>query len=254
MILHQLENSLSHRSYNAFISSNIALQAHFHNSYELIYALEDGVRLMISGKEEVIHKNELVLVFPCIIHTLDMTKAWVGVFSSDYIAAFDEKKLGIAYAKFKSDRDVSEFLDNNLFYEGVPKHYMLKACLYLVCQMCKDNAEYTYSLSNPSFIQRVTEYISNNISSEMNMEKLAAYLGYEYHYTSKLFHDCFNMNFKKFLNIYRVQYACDMLIHTDKSITEVAYESGFQSLRSFHNFFSKMMDTSPMQYKKASQK
>ena len=67
----------------------------------------------------------------------------------------------------------------------------------------------------------VISYISDNIDNDISMQGLADALGYEYHYLSALFNQCFSMNFKKFLNIYKVEKACSLLEDGEGNIMSV---------------------------------
>lgn len=64
------------------------------------------------------------------------------------------------------------------------------------------------------------------------------------------FHSTFNISFTNFLNIYRLETAVKLLEETDKKITDIALESGFQSVRSFNNSFRLKFGISPSEYKK----
>ena len=194
MILHQLDNSADRRHYNAYVYENMSWKTHFHKCYELIYAIEDGSRVILNGSEQLLAKGELLLIYPYTVHQFYITKAWVGVFSEDYIQSYADKKEGIAYARFFCDDDVMTFLKNRLFYEGTPSHYTLKACLYMVCEQVLQKAEPSYTKVNPSIIERLTEFITDNLTKDITLETVAQNLGYEYHYVSKLFHDLFHMN------------------------------------------------------------
>ena len=50
MILHQLDNSVERRHYNAYIYNNRRWVNHFHKCYELIYAMDDNVKITLNGK------------------------------------------------------------------------------------------------------------------------------------------------------------------------------------------------------------
>lgn len=250
MILHQLDNSAERRHYNAYIYENWQWVNHFHKCYELIYAMDDGVRITLNGTSETLKKGELLLIYPYTVHQFDITKAWVGVFSEDYIQSFADKKEGIAYAKFSCDSEVERFLAKQLFTLETPPHYMLKSCLYMVCAQLMQNAKLSGAKVNPSLIERLTEYITENLTTDITLESVAQTLGYEYHYVSKLFHDLFHMNFKEYLNLYRFQYACDMLAGSDKSVTVIASESGFQSIRNFNRVFKSFANVTPGEFRK----
>jgi len=254
MIFHQLDNSADRRHYNAYIYENWHWTNHFHKCYELIYAMHDNVCVTLNGTRETLSKGEFLLIYPYTVHQFDITKAWVGVFSEDYVQSFADKKQGIAYARFFCDADVEEFLKRRLLNTDTPTHYMLKSCLYMVCSELIGNATVYDSKVNPSLIERLTEYITENLTKDVTLETVAQTLGYEYHYVSKLFHELFHMNFKEYVNLYRFQLACDMLIGSDKSITDVAIECGFQSIRNFNRVFKTFADTTPGEFRKLKSK
>ena len=59
------------------------------------------------------------------------------------------------------------------------------------------------------------------------------------------------MNFTDYINVYRFNAACAMLTETDMSMTDIAYESGFQSIRSFNSIFKKLSGVTPREYRSA---
>lgn len=250
MIFHQLDNSADRRHYNAYIYHNMQWVNHFHKCYELIYAMDNNVIITLNGTKVILSEGELLLIYPYTVHQFDITKAWVGVFSEDYIQSFADKKRGIAYARFFCDDDVEAFLKSRLFISDMPSHYMLKSCLYMVCSQLLSNAEITDSKVNPTLIERLTEYITENLTKDITLETVSQTLGYEYHYVSKLFHDLFHMNFKEYINLYRFQLACDLLTGSNKGITDIAIECGFQSIRNFNRVFKSFADTTPGEFRK----
>jgi xylan 1,4-beta-xylosidase len=60
------------------------------------------------------------------------------------------------------------------------------------------------------------------------------------------------MSFTEFLNSYRLDAALALLTETDKDITEIALESGFQSIRSFNEYFKSRIGTTPVKYRTGS--
>ena len=59
-----------------------------------------------------------------------------------------------------------------------------------------------------------------------------------------MFHKHMNVNLTEYINIARVNYA-RKLLSSDKSIAEIAYESGFNSLNSFYRAYKKVYGTPP---------
>ena len=53
------------------------------------------------------------------------------------------------------------------------------------------------------------------------------------------------MHFSRYVNLYRVERATNLLMNTDMSITEIALSSGFQSIRSFNRVYLELTGLSP---------
>ena len=51
------------------------------------------------------------------------------------------------------------------------------------------------------------------------------------------------------MNEIRIGFACKDLINTDKTISEVAFDCGYQNVPYFNRVFKKVKDLTPQQYK-----
>ena len=58
------------------------------------------------------------------------------------------------------------------------------------------------------------------------------------------------MSFNDYLNLYRFNEACALLVKKELSMIEVAHESGFKSVRNFNHIFKKLAGMSPSDYAK----
>lgn len=53
-----------------------------------------------------------------------------------------------------------------------------------------------------------------------------------------------------FINGRKLNYAVNLLMHSDLEIIDIIFESGFQSVNYFYHLFKKEYGMSPLQYKK----
>lgn len=246
-------NSTGNFNYNALIYTKSYQKHHFHKNYELVYVMEGSASIKMNSTSYILQKSEMILIFPYMFHSFDISeksKVWVGVFSEDTISKFSEKRSDIRFSKFRCDRTVEDFLAEALFYEGTPELYERIACLYLVCSQCLKNSEPIEHIQNTDLFFNIINYISENLSKDTSLKELSEVLGYEYHYLSSVFHSYFSVNFKDFINIYKFERACQMLIDTEKNITDISLESGFQSIRNFNRIFKKNSGVTPGEYRK----
>ena len=248
MIYHQVLNSYS-GNYNARIYHNITCDPHFHGNYELIYNFTGNVQVTVSGNACVLDPGELILIPPYTVHSLEIrdAKTWVGVFAEDFILSFDRKDL--LYSKFRCAPDVEQFLRQHLFTAQTIERFLHISCLYMVCSQCVEHATVYQTNLDYTFMHDVISYITANIRQELTMNQLADAMNYEYHYFSALFHKCFSMNFKSFLNIFRFEMACSLLNEKELSASQLAEACGFGSVRNFNRVFKALSGYTPNQYR-----
>ena len=253
MAFHQLDNSQGNFHYNAYIYSDTCWQPHFHACYELICSVRGNCKVSLNGDGTVLEECELVLVPPYTVHSLVIPKdaeTWVGVFSEDFVEDFSKKNRLYRFSKFTCDENVWPIIKDNLLYQGTPEHYMAIGCLNMVCGQCIKNSVLLSAEKSGELNFKVIDYISRNLRDDITLKDIADSLKYEYHYFSSLFHSCFQVNFKSFVNMLRFEKACGMLSDKSMDITRVCSECGFGSIRNFNRVFRQMSGITPGAYRK----
>lgn len=257
MIFHQPHNSKDSYNYNAFFYSTEIWDFHFHKNLELIYVVRGSVICTVNNTEHILTKGEYGLCLPYDIHSYRPqadTLYWVGVFSEDYVRMFSKQIYGKSADGFifRCPENTDRLLKSTLICEDTPSVYLLKSCLYAVCDAYLSQVSFSESINDKKMnILLIAEYIASNHSKNITLRDISKLLGYDYNYVSRYFHSVFNMSFTDFLNIYRLETAVRLLEETDKKMTEIALESGFQSVRSFNSSFRKKFGISPVTYKKS---
>lgn len=252
---HQPHNSQGNFNYNAFFYSGTGYQDHFHRNFEIIYILKGSVPVRIGRDRYTMQAGELVLIHPWEVHSFSVAEEnqiWVGVFSKDFISKFAYREEGQRFSPFRCDPTADRFLRERLFTAEMPSRYLLMAALYLICDQCLGHSKIRQKEEQSALQDQILYFIEEHYTEQITMQQTAEALGYEYHYFSHLFHDCFEMNFRAFINIYRFDLACEMLSETDKEISDIALESGFQSLRNFNRIFKTLSGSTPQEYRTAS--
>jgi len=254
MIFHQPGNSLSGNNYNIFIHS-IKHDFHFHKNPELIYIVKGNVECIIKDKKEILSEGDFGLCLSNEIHSytpIGDSAYWVCVFSEDFVRSFTSMIKGKTGDRFKFDceKTVRDYIEEKLIKEKNPSLFTLKSCLYAVCeQYLKSVNLVNVDKSKLQSMHIIIEFVEKNYASDIKLTDVAGILGYDYHYVSRYFHNLFNMPFKSFLNTYRLEKAVELIENSDKKMIEIAYESGFQSIRNFNDSFKKHYGITPNQYK-----
>ncbi len=99
-------------------------------------------------------------------------------------------------------------------------------------------------------IWRIVQEVYARYREDLTLEKLSEQFHLSVPTISSSFKQVTGENFHKFLDRIRIAHACSLLVSTNRSITEVAYETGFLSYASFLRAFSARMGCTPKVYRK----
>ena len=252
----QTFNSISGLNYNNHVyTNNTVIYPNFHKNFELVFVCSGKMSFTVNNKTAVVSEGEYVLILPNQVHSFEPIGEsiyWIGVFSGDFVHSFEKQtrnKIGADFV-FRCEDSVHQFLLKNLINDEEISVYLLKACLYAVC------CEYTRQIrlveregKNELLMHAITDYISQNFKNKITLADMAEHFGYNYHYLSRYFHQTFNISFTNLLSSYRLDAALQLLNETDMDITMIALESGFQSIRTFNDFFKSRLGVTPTEFR-----
>lgn len=106
-----------------------------------------------------------------------------------------------------------------------------------------------FALTNNE-LQRVMEEDHLYRDSDLSLDLLASRLGVRKHFLSQMLNDNLKKTFHQYVNEYRIDEACRMLIQEQHfSIEAIGYEVGFSSRSAFFATFKKIKGTTPSKYR-----
>lgn len=256
MILYQQENSSKPYNYDAKEYRNFRYIPHLHRDFEVVYPLEGEIQIKVENTVSSLRKGEIALILPNQIHSFETpthSRVLVLVFSADFVPQFaslvQDKRWQTE--KFSLPQAEQDFVWKRLSQDEPPDRLTLGACLQLLCaaywRTVKDQPPLACAASRSvTLLHRILEYVSNRYTENITLRDMARDLGYEEHYLSRCFHNYFAMNFKQFINEYRIQLSRRLLeIQPPYSITEIAYMSGFGSVRNFNRVYRESVGEEP---------
>ena len=121
---------------------------------------------------------------------------------------------------------------------------LLYALLYnLNCQLFDNTIN---SINHDNQIKTAIKYIHSHFRSEsISISKLADMCAFSETYFRKLFVSEFGVTPQQYISRLRLGAATELLHNTDLSITEIALESGFQSIRTFNDVYRRLTGHAP---------
>ncbi len=233
-------------------NKNFSFPLHLHQCFEIIVILSGRMKITVDGKAFDLEKDEALLIFPNQIHELESTE-------SEHILCIFSPRLVQLYTNQIRDKIPL----NNKF---VPDDYLIKALqglefdstniekkgtLYSLCGQFDKTAEYIQKTSDKEkLLYKIFSFVENNFSEDCSLLKLSEMLLYDYSYLSRYFKKTIGISFNLYVTHYRLSNACYLMANTDQTVLECAYDSGFDSLRSFNRSFKEYLKLTPTQYRK----
>ena len=97
-------------------------------------------------------------------------------------------------------------------------------------------------------LKTALEFMESSYNTPLTLEEMSASVNMSPKYFCRFFQEMTHRTPVDFLNYYMIVRACYQLMNTDQSITEVAYNSGFNDLSYFIKTFKKYKGTTPKKY------
>jgi AraC-like DNA-binding protein len=97
--------------------------------------------------------------------------------------------------------------------------------------------------------EQIASYIVQHFLEDLTVPQVAAHVGLHPKYASQLFSNKCGISIKRYITLNRLHRAELLLVTTDKSVLDVAMESGFGSESTFYGAFRKFIGHSPAAYR-----
>ena len=238
---------------------------HFHKNFEVLLVIGGSCTYTVGSDTFDLQTGDAILVLPFQVHRFTVaadSAVRCVTFSELLILTFAKQlqKKKLLYPVFRpSPATARFFLDSMTELFGtrscnirVPnaKRMRLKGLLYTIGGEIVEQTTPVDVGSADMVVMDVVNYIEDNFKADISLRDVAEAKGYNYQYLSRIFNHTFGINFKTMLNQYRTSYALELLRDSDLSLTEIAFESGFQSVRSFNYVFRESLGSSPKEFRK----
>lgn len=99
-------------------------------------------------------------------------------------------------------------------------------------------------------IDKIFEFTISSFRRSVSLGEVANIANMSVPAFCNYFKKCTKKTYINFLNEVRIGYACRILASTDRSVNQVCFESGFQSLQNFNKQFFKLKQITPSGYRK----
>jgi AraC-like DNA-binding protein len=254
---------------------------HFHQEYQLFLVLEGrGIRFF-GDVMKPFKPGDMVFSGPNLPHLwrndqefFDKTN---GLSTHGIVIYFPEEFMGNAIQikeEFesiklmfqKSSRGLEIIGETNLILQQMMKGLLKLKGVESIIQLLKIleiiahsadclpivQADYTNlnKESEKDRMSQVYEFVMDNFQQKIRLEEVSSLANMTVSSFSRYFTSRMNKSFSDFLTDVRISHACKLLHEQDLNISEIGYESGFNTLSNFNKLFKDKMGMTPLVYKK----
>ena len=163
------------------------------------------------------------------------------------VSNFDAFRDVIFLTDVESERDT--FIRMSNIFTSAEGFYLAELSAMLKLILLKI-AEHSDECALPSsMVENLDGYVRDNIHDEISNTELGAIFGYHPFYISKMLKDKKGITLHQYVIQYRMKYAVSMLRYTDKSIADIADETGFTDASYFTKSFKAQYGMTPKEYR-----
>lgn len=243
---------------------------HYHNEFELLVATMGTLCVQVEECSYLIPKGDGIFINSGRLHTISAQDEGPHGFMAvvfDYSLLCHERET--MYVKYiqpliTGGFKISELLPGEACrlvcsigeaYEAgaFGSELYIKQNLLHVLQFLLKEAEYVTPAAENSkslLVKEVLDYMKRNFSEPISLQLLAEQVHVSREYLCRTFRALSDCSPIDFLNRYRIRQSTFLLVHTDKSILEIAQACGFNHSSYYGKLFLEYMGCTPTEYRK----
>jgi AraC-like DNA-binding protein len=240
------------------------VQEHHHQTYQILYVLEDEGKITLDGKEYNFKQDNVAFITPYSDHSIIANSKLTILVLEFSIVNLD---IGIQTEIIYKCFDDSDLLVLNLFAAGEIRQ-LLRKMLYeqsvggsinqlalkiylseLLLILMKAQEEPKVMDANILRAERLRKYIDTHYYEMINASYISTMLGMSIRHINNIFKEHYDITPIQYLTEVRMELSKKLLLETDKDIVSICFEVGFESLSTFYRSFKKYTNTSPNQFR-----
>ena len=253
---------------------------HVHPEFEMVYIKESAGKRIVGNRIEKFSAGDVVLMGPNLPHiwinddeyvkgqAVDRARSIIiyfhprlfenGFFDLEEAAPIRDllksAKKGIVLSG-KTRAAVAGYMERLLLAQGFKRVLLLLEMLE--CMAVKEELAFINSVELLQHESRqekdrlcdVYKFVNENFRGDIQLKDVARLTNLTPQSFCRLFKKRNNLHFVEYLNQVRINNACRMLLDTDWTISEIAYNCGYKTISNFNKLFKETTGYAPKSYR-----
>lgn len=231
---------------------------HFHGEIEIVYVLQNTAEATVDQQSYILNPGDLFVVFPYQVHyyqtqpnagdflKLNLSPEILYGLHHDVVSG--EPSQNVIHVEL--DSQIYDYIRKIRRAEG--RYGAAEVCAFAILLMTKvlPMLELKPCVhATQDVVKTIFRYIRDHYTENLSLEIIAKELHLSRYYISHTLSKRTNIGFCELVNLFRVADACKQLKDTNQTVTEIGYNVGFSSLRSFNRVFMQIMKVTPQEYR-----
>lgn len=268
---------------NSFTLEKFDVPYHFHPEFELTLILKGKGKRYVGKQMADFDSGDLVLLGSDLPHSWKSESiSMPGFHAKSIVAQFDKTFLGNEFfnrPELSNIRNLLKISAHGIHFIGhtaaevsskmsvlaLEENSFRKMMLLLdiledlaaskeFVLLDQDGVVATQINSNKDRINAALGYIVDNFRNDIVLNEVAAVVSMSPNAFCKYFKRVTNKTFLDTVIDYRINFAVQQLLSTDRPVSEISFDSGFGDVSHFYKLFKRRMKMSPLNYRKNFQK
>jgi AraC-like DNA-binding protein len=261
-----------------FNEGYVSTPHHWHEDIEIIYLVEGRVKVGISNDIYNLNKGDILFIgsgaVHCFFEEIGLSTRAVIQFRMSIYDTFlsgnqDTRTIRPTFNQSMHltsgteihalmERQIQELIKEHseakegykLFLKG--RLYDLAAILlrYMPRGEYSPEAE-SNQMERLQRLDKVFQYVEKNYQDIIDLEEISKVAGFSKYHFSRFFKENTGVTFLDYLNNFKIAKAEWLLLYDKGSILDIAYKSGFNSVKTFNRVFKYLKGCAPMEYKRS---
>lgn len=246
--------------YIGLYGKNLCFPAHYHEEIEIVYLHCGKMTVNINDTSIVLNKGDIFIISPGDIHSMTTEPNSVSsvfkfytpksMYQYDITEKISAEHTCYDFFKNAADKIIDEYTNKSPGFEiavcTLADTILLSAIRTLHSPLLDDSKK-AAKRKYIELLKKIIDYCENHYEEQIYLSDISSECNYSQYHFSHIFKTVTSMSFSDFLSSFRIEKAKERLYY-NTSISKVAYECGFNNLRSFNRAFKKHTSVTPREY------
>lgn len=239
---------------------------HAHTDVQFMFVVDGCIQMRVQDETYVLKKDDLLMINSNFRHSwiqIEKSQLFIIHLSYGHLLKFLRNRFiffycnsaaesGEKYDKLRNiiNQLISEYAVSKDGPSLLAYSYLYQLEDYIAHYFMPADIRSVEKEDGAGRLEQMLQYINANYYRKITLQEMADFMYMIPSSFSRFFKKKMGINFIKYLNHVRIQFALEDVLYTGKAISEIAAQHGFSNPSAFTEAFSKIYKMTPLAYRK----